>query len=116
MVWMRKSALWIKKHWKWLAGSVAVLISTFGLYSIRKNLKDYCIQKQKVFLKKKKRDIEVLKAKKELIEANINYTEDQIEDVDVLIKEIDESIDNMNSEISKLTRSEKLDKFDELGY
>ena len=116
MSWLKRVALWIKKHWKWLIGSSAVILSTLGLYSIRKNLKDYLIQKQRVSLQKKQRDIQVLKAKKELIEANINSTEDQIEDVDIRIKEIDESINDMKSEISKLTRSEKLDKFDDLGY
>lgn len=116
MVWLKQLGLWITKNWKWIAGSFAVFFSVIGLYSIRKNLREYHIQKKKVALQKGKRDIEVLKVKKALIESKINSTEGKIGKVDQRIVEIDQTIGKMRADISQLTRAERLDKFDELGY
>jgi peptidoglycan hydrolase CwlO-like protein len=116
MNWLKKTFLWLKKHWKWVAGSLVVLFSMLAVTAYKDDLKRLLIQKKKISLAKHKRDVAVLTEKRELVRAKIDHTEDQIKEVDDLIEYINEDIEKDRKEILSLALNEKLDKFDDLNY
>lgn len=116
ILWFRKLWMGIKKNWKWIIRTLALTGAMIVIYLTRKNLKEFLVEKKRIDVEKKKRDIEALETKKEIIKAKISHTEKKIKKVDEVIREIDKSIEKERKDISTLTKGEKLDKFDELGY
>ena len=113
---LKNVGMWFKRNWKWFAATVSLLASLFVLFFIKDDLKSLMIQKKRVSIKKKNREIEALKLKKARIEGQIDFTEDQVKEVDDLIASIYKEIDEDVAEIAALTTNEKLEKFDDLGY
>lgn len=116
ITWFRKLGMWITKNWKWIVRTLALAGAMLVIYLTRNNLKEFLIEKKKIDIKRKKRDIEALEAKKAIISTGIQKTEAKIKKVDAVLAQIDESIKKERKDISTLTKGEKLDKFDELGY
>lgn len=116
ILFFKKAFSWIKKHWKWIVGSLAILISFILLvYTKQDSLKEM-IRKSKLDLSKNKRDIEVLQAKKKVIEARVDHTEEEIVKVDKELESIEKKIVENKKAIRDLTIEEKMKKFDDLGY
>jgi len=113
---LKKVKIWFAKYWKWFAATLSVIGSLFVLFFLRDDLKSFLIQKKRISIKKRQREIKLLEHKKAQIQMRINYTEDQIDEVDKAVSEINKSIEKEKMEIGALATNRKLDKFDEMGY
>ena len=116
MPWYKRLFLWLQKNWKWFFGALAVLGSILLLYFYKDDLTELMIQKKKVSIAKHKKDLTLLKHKREYIKGKIDSTEEQIKEVDDNIDNIYQKINEDREEISSLVTNKKLDKFDDLGY
>jgi len=108
--------LYMKKYWKWILGGIAFIAAVSGLIFVKDEVISMCIYNRKLDLMKKKKEIDLLEVKKAIIKTRIDFTEEQIAEVDSKIAEIKADMDKDRKEISKLTLKQKLDRFNDLGY
>jgi len=112
----QKSAEFVKKYWKWIAGGLAILVAIISVFCTKKDSIKELIRLSKLELAKNKKEVEVLEAQKKKIEAQTEVTEEEIQRIDAAIVEVEEKIEKNKKAISSLTLEEKLQKFDDLGY
>jgi len=113
---LKKIWVWVKKHWKIVIGVlVTILVSTVYILGKKSFLDEALMGDRKKIIKKKK-EITVLEAEKDLIRMNIDRVDADINKVDEKILSHKKEIGRVKDKISELKRHEKLRKFKDMGY
>jgi len=113
---LQKVFSFIRKHWKVIAGGLAIIIAIISVFCTKKDSIKELIRLSKLELAKNKKEVAVLEAKKKEIEAQTEVTEEEIQRVDLQIEAANQKIEKHKEAIASLTLEEKFQKFNDLGY
>lgn len=114
---LRKIGVWIKAHWKWVLGGLAVIVAFIvGARVARKPTPPANISKGQERIAYLQGEINQLEGLKTVIKSQETSTEADIEDTTRRVKILDDKITAAREEVDKLDAEEKLKRFKELGY
>jgi len=116
MPWLKRAWRFLKRHWKWAVGGLAILLAMLAGIRYRKYFRKAQINEHKIKVLQAEREVARLEGKREMIRKQEGTVEADILAIDAEIVALNKKIEESGGEVKRMTSQEKLDEFKKLGY